>query len=53
MAAIAADLVVTNGWVVTMDPAQRIVPEGAVAVHGDTIVAVGRMQEFSGGRQVR
>ena len=47
MAAIAADLVVTNGWVVTMDPARRIVPEGAVAVHGDTIAAVGRMQEFS------
>ena len=48
MAAIAADLVVTNGWVVTMDPSQRIVPEGAVAVHGNTIAAVGKMQEFSG-----
>jgi len=36
-----ADLLITNGIVMTMDPADRIIENGAVAVVGDTITAVG------------
>jgi 5-methylthioadenosine/S-adenosylhomocysteine deaminase len=36
-----ADLLVTNGIVVTMDGTRAILDSGAIAVSGDTIVAVG------------
>jgi len=36
-----ADLLITARFVVTMDAAQTIVEDGAVAIHGDTILAVG------------
>ena len=35
------DLLISGGTVVTMDPQRRILEDGAVAVRGDTIVAVG------------
>ena len=36
-----ADLLVTNGLVVTMDANRRVIEGGAVAMRGDSIVAVG------------
>lgn len=36
----AASLVIANGTVVTMDPADRVLPSGAVAMDGPNIVAV-------------
>ncbi len=35
------DLIVSGGTVVTMDGARAILPDGSVAIKGDTIVAVG------------
>jgi 5-methylthioadenosine/S-adenosylhomocysteine deaminase len=40
------DLLVTGHYVVTMDATQRIVEDGAVAVRGDAIVAVGPRAEL-------
>ena len=39
------ELVLVGGIVVTMDPQRRIFPEGAVAVAGDRIAAVGPAEE--------
>ncbi len=41
-----ADLLVTGGTVVTMDGSRAILDDGAVAVKGDTIVAVGPRGEL-------
>ena len=41
-----ADLIVTGGTVVTMDGSRTIYDDGAVAVKGDTIVAVGPRAEL-------
>lgn len=41
MGMIAADLMVTHSWVVTMDAERRIYRDGALAIAGDRIVAVG------------
>src|SRR3982751_6203379 len=45
-------LVITNGVVVTMDGTSRVIPNGAVAVDGPAIVAVGSAdtiaQQFRG-----
>lgn len=41
MGMIAADLLVTHSWVVTMDAERRIFRDGALAIAGDRIVAVG------------
>ncbi|WP_062785478.1 amidohydrolase family protein [Novosphingobium capsulatum] len=38
---IAADFVIRNAWIVTMDAARQIWRDGALAVAGDRIVAVG------------
>lgn len=43
-----ADLLVTNGTVVTMDGQRRVIEDGAVAVVGDSIVAVGPSAEIEG-----
>jgi cytosine/adenosine deaminase-related metal-dependent hydrolase len=39
------DLIVEGGVVVTIDPQHRVINDGAVAVFGDSIVAVGPMRE--------
>lgn len=43
-----ADLIVRNGTVITMDPQGTRIPEGAVAVVGDRIVALGAAADFDG-----
>ena len=35
------DLLITGGTVITMDPARRVIADGAVAISGNRIVAVG------------
>jgi 5-methylthioadenosine/S-adenosylhomocysteine deaminase len=40
------DLLVTGGTVVTMDAQRRVIEDGAVAVRGDAIVAVGTRAEI-------
>ena len=37
-----ADILVTHATVITMDPRRRVLEDGAIAVEGDRIVAVGR-----------
>src|SRR6202049_3871144 len=41
-----ADLVIAGGTVVTMDADRRILEDGAIAVKGDQIVAVGKRAEI-------
>jgi 5-methylthioadenosine/S-adenosylhomocysteine deaminase len=41
-----ADLIITNGIVVTMDESRTVHDDGAVVVEGDGIVAVGRRNEI-------
>src|ERR671911_371417 len=41
-----ADLLITGGTVITMDPARRVLTPGAVAVRGADIVAVGTPDEL-------
>jgi len=41
-----ADLLITGGLVVTMDGTRSIYEDGAVAVTGDTIIAVGPREEI-------
>jgi len=41
-----ADTLLTHATVVTMDPDFRIIPDGAVAIHGQVIVAVGTSAEL-------
>jgi len=43
---ILADLVVKNGVVVTCDPRDRIIRNGAVAIQGSRIVAIGTVEEL-------
>src|SRR5438552_14882679 len=45
-AAERADYLVTGGTVITMDAAHRIIPDGAVAVRGGSILAVGTRREI-------
>ena len=40
----AVDLLIEGGSIVTMDPARRIIRDGAIAVTGDRIVAVGKRE---------
>jgi 5-methylthioadenosine/S-adenosylhomocysteine deaminase len=47
MKPLPVDLLVTNGLVLTMDAARRSITRGAVAVHGEAITAVGRMDDFA------
>ena len=39
--AVSVDLLVTGATIVTMDPQRHVIENGAIAVRGDTIVAVG------------
>ena len=48
MTAQTVDWLLTHGSVVTMDPARRLIDNGAVAVTGDCIVAVGAADELTG-----
>lgn len=41
------DIIIKHGSVITMDPARRIIEDGAVAVQGNRIVAVGPTQEVA------
>ena len=43
----SADLLFTNGIVMTMDPENTILENGAVAVCADTITAVGSAVELA------
>lgn len=49
----AVSLVVTNGTVVTMDQGRRVIPDGAVAIDGGAIVAVGPRAEIATGYRGR
>src|SRR5215207_3493525 len=42
-----ADIIVTHGIVVTMDPQRRVIEDGAVAIAQDRIVAVGTTAEIT------
>ncbi|KXJ98430.1 MAG: cytosine deaminase [Acidobacteria bacterium OLB17] len=47
MPAVRVDLLIVGGTVVTMDGAKRVIENGAVAVRGDEIVAVGPTADLS------
>jgi 5-methylthioadenosine/S-adenosylhomocysteine deaminase len=40
------DLLISGGTVITMDTEFRVIEDGAVAIHGDTIVAVGQRADL-------
>jgi len=42
-----ADILIRNGTVIAVDPERRIIPDGAVAIEGDRIVAVGPSEEVA------
>src|SRR4029450_132650 len=44
----AVSLLVSGGTVVTMDGADRVIPDGTVAIGADKIVAVGPAEEMAG-----
>lgn len=46
-----ADIIITNGIVVTMDPERRVIENGAVAIENDRIVAVGANEEVLAAHQ--
>lgn len=41
------DILITGGTVITMDPARRVIEDGAVAIAGDRIVAVGDTKQLT------
>ena len=41
-----ADIIVTGGTVITMDPERRIIEDGALAITNDRIIAVGSRFEI-------
>ncbi len=41
------DILITGGTVITMDPARRVIEDGAVAIAGDRIVAVGETKQLA------
>ena len=49
----SVDLLITNGTVLTMDEGNTVIPQGAVAVAADTIVALGPADGFDLGKATR
>ena len=47
------DLLIVHGTVITVDGARRVIEDGALAVHGDRIVAVGSSTELLAGYVAR
>ena len=45
-----ADILMINGWILTMDAQRRDYPEGFVAIRGPRIAAVGPMAEAASWR---
>jgi 5-methylthioadenosine/S-adenosylhomocysteine deaminase len=45
--AVAFDLLVTHGLVLTMDPTRRIIEDGVIAIIGDQIAFVGTASDFA------
>src|SRR5688500_7163529 len=43
------DLLIAHGTVMPVDPARRIIADGAVAIRADRIVAVGKTAELTAG----
>ena len=43
---VSVDSIWSAGWVVTMDPARRVIENGAVAISGDHIVEAGTREEI-------
>jgi len=41
-----ADLLIKNGYVITVDASRRIIRDGAVVVEGDKIVEVGKTSDL-------
>src|SRR5690348_2553948 len=41
------DILIRNGYVLTLDMERRVLPSGAVAITGNSIVAVGRDQDLA------
>jgi 5-methylthioadenosine/S-adenosylhomocysteine deaminase len=41
-----ADLIISGAFIVTMDPQRRVIPDGAVAIAGGRIIAVGASVEI-------
>ena len=44
---MTADILISNGTVIAIDPERRIIADGAVAIAGDRIVAVGPAEEVA------
>jgi len=42
------DILIRNGYVLTLDRERRVFPSGAIAITGNSIVAVGRDQDLAG-----
>jgi len=42
------DILITQGTVITMDPQKKIIPNGAIAIKHDTIVAIGTSKDIAG-----
>ena len=48
-----ADLLITGGTIITMDSARRVIEDGAVAITGNRIVAVGTTREVTAAYSAR
>jgi 5-methylthioadenosine/S-adenosylhomocysteine deaminase len=48
-----ADIIIRNGTVIAIDPERRIIADGAVAITGDRIVAVGPTEDVLRDHEVR
>jgi 5-methylthioadenosine/S-adenosylhomocysteine deaminase len=47
--AASVDLLVSGGTVVTMDKDRRVIPDGEIAIRGDSIVTIGKIPVFPQG----